>query len=84
VTGGGESGDVTDLGEDPRSGPHADSRDAEQDRRLRVARGDRVDLTGELLAGGREPGELDSGVADHSAGRRLGWDGHGLSVEGGE
>jgi hypothetical protein len=50
VSRGRESGDVTDLGEDPCSGPCPDSRGAEQDRRLRVAHEGRLELGSEALA----------------------------------
>lgn len=82
MAGGRESCDVTDLGEDPGSGPCPDSRDAEQDRRLRVAREDLLDLAGEAFACCGDPGELAGEVTDDAADRRFGRDDDGRRVEG--
>ncbi len=58
-----------------------DSRDAQQDRRLRVAGEDLLDFNGERVASGGQAGQLDGEIADHAPDCRFSRNDDRLGVE---
>ena len=73
-----ERGAVTDLGEDPCSGPGADPRQADQDRSERVCEEDLFDLRFEGVAAVADSAEFDGELGDDAAEGRFGGNRDGL------
>lgn len=79
-----KAGAVTDLGEDPGSGPRPDPGQGLEQPAERVSNDNLLDLAGECLPAGVDTVEFAGQFGDHSPQRRFGGHGHRLRRQGGQ